>query len=232
MVRSHAHSTALEQPERGCSVAFHPTFAHNRTQTNSASRVWCDTYDVEEVIERARAGDRDALAQLWRTYNHLILRYFRGRNMGEPDDLASAVWIDVARGLSRFTGDEGDFRRWLFTIAARRRVDAIRSNQRRRIETRSRPEQSARNHRAVAPDTADVADQAAALDRAIALVKTLPDDQAEAVLLRVVADLSVSDVAHIMGRTEGHVRVLVHRGLEKLSHTSVTKPPGETIYQT
>jgi RNA polymerase sigma-70 factor (ECF subfamily) len=186
---------------------------------------------VDEVIRRAQAGDRDALAQLWRTYNHLILRYFRGRNMGEPDDLASAVWIDVARGLPRFQGDEGDFRRWLFTIAARRRVDAIRSEQRRRVETWQRPVPSSLNDRVLAPDTADVADQAAALDRAIALVQKLPDDQAEAVLLRVVADLSVSDVAHIMGRKEGHVRVLVHRGLEKLSENPVTKPPGETMYQ-
>jgi len=186
---------------------------------------------VDEVIERARAGDRDALAQLWRTYNHLVLRYFRGRKMGEPDDLASAVWVDVARGLSRFQGDEGDFRRWLFTIAARRRVDAIRSEQRRSVESWQRPEQTNRNDRALAPDTADVADQAAALDRAIALVQRLPDDQAEAVLLRVVADLSVSDVAQIMGRNEGHVRVLVHRGLEKLSQSSVTNPPSETMYQ-
>jgi RNA polymerase sigma-70 factor (ECF subfamily) len=186
---------------------------------------------VEEVIERARAGDRDALAQLWRTYNHVVLRYFRGRNMAEPDDLASAVWIDVARGLARFQGDEGDFRRWLFTIAARRRVDAIRYDQRRAVETWQRPHESTRNNCSVAPDTADVADRAAALERAIALVQKLPDDQAEAVLLRVVADLSVSDVAHIMGRTEGHIRVLVHRGLEKLAEIPVTNPPDETMYQ-
>jgi len=186
---------------------------------------------VDEVIERARTGDRDALAQLWRAYNHLVLRYFRGRRMGEPDDLASAVWVDVAGGLSRFKGDEEDFRRWLFTIAARRRVDAIRSEQRRNVDSWQRSANNGASEQSSAPDTADVADRAAALDRAIALVQKLPDDQAEAVLLRVVADLSVRDVAQIMGRNEGHVRVLVHRGLEKLSKSAVTKPPGETMYQ-
>lgn len=179
---------------------------------------------MDEVIERAGAGDRDALGQLWRAYNHLVLRYFRGRGIGDADDLASSVWVDVARGLPRFKGDENDFRRWLFTIASRRRIDSIRADGRRRVDPWHRPETSS-------PDTADVADEAAGLERALALVRQLPDDQAEAVLLRVVADLSVTAVAEIMGRREGHVRVLVHRGLEKLSGGSVTKPPGETMYQ-
>jgi RNA polymerase sigma-70 factor, ECF subfamily len=48
------------------------------------------------------------------------------------------------------------------------------------------------------------------------LVRRLPPDQADAVLLRIIADLDVGDVAAIMGKREGNVRVLVHRGLEKL----------------
>ena len=63
------------------------------------------------MIERAREGDREALGQLWRSYNHLLLRYFRGKGMAEPDDLASTVWLEVANGLHRFEGDEPDFRR-------------------------------------------------------------------------------------------------------------------------
>mgnify|MGYP001817911359 CR=1 FL=1 len=55
-----------------------------------------------------------------------------------------------------------------------------------------------------------------ALDRAIALVSTLPDTQAEAVMLSVVNDLPTADVAAIMGITQGNVRVLVHRGVTRL----------------
>ena len=73
------------------------------------------------MIARAREGDREALGVLWRAYNHLLLRYFRGKGMAEPDDLASTVWLEVANALHRFEGGEPDFRRWLFTIAARRR---------------------------------------------------------------------------------------------------------------
>ena len=55
-----------------------------------------------------------------------------------------------------------------------------------------------------------------ALDRAVALVATLPDNQAEAVMLRVVNDLPIADVASVLNISEGNVRVLVHRGLTRL----------------
>jgi RNA polymerase sigma-70 factor, ECF subfamily len=169
---------------------------------------------MEEAIAGAVGGDRDALAQLWRTYQHLLLRYFRGKGMTEPEDLASIVWIEVAKGLPSFEGSSDDFRRWLFTIASRRRIDEIRRDRRRR---RRDEHVSAATTDAPTNQTVDHYERTAALDRAIALVRTLPPDQAEAVLLRVVADLTVVDVAAIMGRSEGSVRVLVHRGLARLS---------------
>lgn len=179
------------------------------------------------MITRAAEGDQDALAHLWRAYNHLLLRYFRGKGMSEPEDLASTVWVEVAGGLHRFRGDEPDFRRWLFTIAARRRIDHIRSSKRRddnlaRVRSDGPPTSAA--------SAADQSEQAQSLDAALALIRTLPPDQAEAVLLRVVADLSVAEVAAIMGRREGTVRVLVHRGLKRLElGFAVTKPSARTI---
>jgi len=172
---------------------------------------------MELVIARAREGDRDALGQLWRTYNHLLLRYFRGKGMADADDLASTVWLEVANALHRFEGGEPEFRRWLFTIATRRRIDDIRASKRR--------EQRAHQGEWMASVTtlsaADESEQAQALDRALAMIRSLPTDQAEAVLLRVVGELSVAEVASIMGRREGTVRVLVHRGLKRLAERSV-----------
>lgn len=180
------------------------------------------------MIERAKQGDTDALAEIWRGYHHLLLRYFRGKGMAEPEDLASTVWLEVAASLPRFSGDEADFRRWLFTIAARRRIDDIRSAKRRvaRSERPPTPEPTAAS-------AGEEAERAAALDRALDLVRTLPADQAEAVLLRVVADLSFAEVARIMGRREGTVRVLVHRGLKRLSeHASVTNHSSRSMSAT
>lgn len=179
------------------------------------------------MIRRARDGDPDALAQLWRTYQHLLLRYFKGKGMSDPEDLASTVWVEVASGLARFEGEESDFRRWLFTIAARRRIDTIRTTKRRSDRVDGSPIDPRPAH---APSAGDEAEQAASLEQALAMVRSLPPDQAEAVLLRVVGDLSVAEVAEIMDRREGAVRVLVHRGLKRLAERrAVTNPPTETM---
>jgi RNA polymerase sigma-70 factor (ECF subfamily) len=138
--------------------------------------------------------------------------------MAEAEDLASIVWIEVATGIHRFEGSEHDFRRWLFTIAARRRIDDIRAIQRRR---RDAERHVPRADELTAPSASDVGDRTFALDRALALVASLPEDQREAVTLRVIGDLNVSDVAAIMGRREGTVRVLVHRGLKRLAELTV-----------
>ncbi|HUS43187.1 MAG TPA: sigma-70 family RNA polymerase sigma factor [Ilumatobacteraceae bacterium] len=160
------------------------------------------------TLDAACRGDRDALGELWRTHQASLLRYLRARRAPSPDDLASQVWIDIARSIDRFEGDAADFRRWMFTIAHRRSVDEIR-----RLVRRTDLTVRAADHVAGADVELDCH---TALDRAIALVSTLPDNLAEAVMLRVVNDLPIADVASVMGTTEGNVRVLVHRGLTRL----------------
>ena len=171
--------------------------------------------EFEERLALASEGDGQALAEIWRAYQPLMLRYFRGRLPDVAEDLASAVWIDVARSMSAFDGDEDGFRGWLFTIAHRRLVDEHRRRERQPARADGEP-----------PDTVagdDVEAEAFSLDGALSLVRRLPADQAEAVLLRVVADLDVTAVADIMHRSEGSVRVLVHRGLQRLA-TLCQKP--------
>jgi RNA polymerase sigma-70 factor (ECF subfamily) len=160
------------------------------------------------TLDGARSGSRDALAELWRTHHAPVLRYLRAKRIGSAEDVASQVWIDVVRSIDRFEGNADDFRRWLFTIAHRRSVDEVRRAVRRADDPQAEP---------VPSDGADVEhERNSALDRAIELVSQLPDNLAEAVMLRVVNDLSIADVAAVMGTTEGNVRVLVHRGVSRL----------------
>jgi len=158
----------------------------------------------------AREGDEAAMAQLWRAINPPLLRYLRGRVGDRADDIAAAAWLDVARNLATFEGDDADFRRWLFTIARRRLVDELRRRGRRPEQLVAEPIER------VGRGRDDPADRADDLGAALALVRLLPADQADAVLLRVVVDLDVSGVAAVMGRSEGSVRVLTHRGLRRL----------------
>ena len=166
------------------------------------------------AIDAARQGDRDALAALWRTHQPEVLRYLRARRTRSPDDVASQVWIDVASSIDRFAGDEADFRSWLFTIVHRRSVDAIRRSVRDdRVAIRAADEVDGSETRAGADDELE---RFESLDRALALIAGLPDQMGAAVMLRVVNEMPVADVAEILRTSEGNVRVLVHRGVSRL----------------
>src|SRR3954462_11256236 len=86
----------------------------------------------QPLVVAAKAGDEAAMAQLWRATHPPLVRYLRGRIGEGADDVAAAAWLDAARGLASFEGDDTDFRRWLFTIARRRLVDELRRRGRRR----------------------------------------------------------------------------------------------------
>jgi RNA polymerase sigma-70 factor, ECF subfamily len=167
------------------------------------------SFEMEDAIRKAGLGDDHAMRVVWRAHQPLLVRYLRARlGSDDADDISQQVWIEIARALPRFEGNAEEFRRLLFSIGHRRMIDEFRRRERRAPVSAS----------GVAPDVATVADFDGSDDlaRAVALVRRLPPDQADAVLLRIIADLDVGDVAAILGKREGNVRVLVHRGLEKL----------------
>jgi RNA polymerase sigma-70 factor (ECF subfamily) len=173
-------------------------------------------------LDLARAGDPEGLGSLWKDYQAPLLRYLRAKRTLAAEDVASQVWIDVAGSLARFEGGEDDFKRWLFTIAHRRSVDAVRRAVRRPEEPRGDIAGS------VVPGADHAYETLTAVDRALAIVAELPDKMAEAVMLQVVADMSISDVAAVMSRSEGSVRVLVHRGLKQLAERLAAPADDET----
>jgi RNA polymerase sigma-70 factor (ECF subfamily) len=166
------------------------------------------------TLAAAQAGAEWALAELYRDLHPRVLRYFRALEPSEAEDLASEVWLHVARGLGRFDGEEQAFRAWVFTIARRRLVDLRRQRARR-------PAVPAPVERLIERGgIGDVEEEAMAgltTEAAIARIVTLPSDQAEVVLLRVLAGLTVREVAAIMGKRPGTVRVLQHRALKRLA---------------
>jgi RNA polymerase sigma-70 factor (ECF subfamily) len=135
-----------------------------------------------------------------------------------PEDLASETWMHVLRGLGTFVGDAREFRAWLFTIARNRAVDAGRARTRRpSVPVADITELHPDPHRQAAPSAEDVAIDNDGTAAALRLVSMLPAAQAEMVMLRVVAGLDVADVAALLGKKPGTVRVTVHRALQTLA---------------
>ena len=120
----------------------------------------------------------------------------------------------MSRSWRRFDGDEHDFRAWFYSIARSVSIDSYRRTGRRAEQLVADVEPCTTERRAA---TEDGAFEAFGTDRALALLATLPTDQADAIALRVIAGLNADRVAEIMGKRPGHVRVLQHRGLRRLA---------------
>jgi RNA polymerase sigma-70 factor (ECF subfamily) len=166
------------------------------------------------VLAAAVGGDEQAFARLWRDLHPAVLRYLRVVAPGAAEDVASETWLEVVRGLGRFVGDEVGFRSWVFTIARHRALDDRRRRARR--PTVPLPDELAAGWQG-ADDPAELVVEGLSTRAALAVIAQLPHDQAEVVLLRVVAGLGVEQVARIVGKRPGAVRVLAHRGLRRLA---------------
>ncbi|MBA2497939.1 MAG: sigma-70 family RNA polymerase sigma factor [Acidimicrobiia bacterium] len=135
-----------------------------------------------------------------------VLGYLRSQRAPEPDDLAGEVFVQVAKDLHRFHGDDGALRRWVFTIAHHRLVDDRRRRRVRPVMAdRDLPELSVVDE----PGSLDP-DLVAALGRLTAL-------QREVVVLRFLADLALADVARIIHRPRTAVKALQARALTRLA---------------
>ena len=174
--------------------------------------------DFERTLGEAQASHGSALGELFYDLHPRILRYLRALEPAEAEDLASDTWLDVASALRLFEGDERGLRALAFTIARRRLIDLQR--QRARHPTVPIEPESVVEERWVG-DVEEEAIAALATEAALERVASLPGDQAEVILLRVLGGLPVEDVARIVGKRPGTVRVTQHRALRRLAEQMI-----------
>ncbi|MEU6681699.1 RNA polymerase sigma factor [Streptomyces sp. NPDC046832] len=173
-------------------------------------------YDGElgAAVARAQQGDEAAFAVAYRLVQPGLLGYLRGLVGDDAEDVASDAWLEIARDLGRFRGDGAGFRGWTATIARHRALDHLRRQ-------RVRPRASALEQDVLElpgpQNTYDLALEAISTEHALELVRGLPRDQAEAVLLRVVVGLDGPAAARVLGKRPGAVRTAAHRGLKRLA---------------
>ena len=160
--------------------------------------------------------ERPNAAQLYRALAPAVLGYLRSQRVPDPEDVLGDVFLSVARDLGRFSGDDAALRRWVFSIAHNRAMDAHRraAKQRSALEAErmaagsGSPEAGSSGAAPRPPDPLD--------PELVEALATLSPDQREVVVLRFVADLPLEAVARITGRRVGAVKALQHRALENL----------------
>ncbi|GGU87653.1 DNA-directed RNA polymerase sigma-70 factor [Streptomyces albospinus] len=167
------------------------------------------------AVQAAQDGDEAAFRVVYRAVHPRLLGYVRTL-VGEADaeDVASESWLQITRDLARFSGDADRFRGWAARIARNRALDHIRMRGRRPVIGGDESELA---DTPGASDTAGEALEALGTGHTLRLIARLPQDQAEAVTLRVVVGLDAKSAAQVLGKRPGAVRTAAHRGLRRLA---------------
>jgi RNA polymerase sigma factor (sigma-70 family) len=173
------------------------------------------------LVSDARRGSVAAFDDIYRRLAGQVSSYLRWHRASDPDGLTNDVFAQVHRNLSRFRGDEDRFRSWLFTIAHHKMIDDRRRASR---QPRVQDELGVEEYMGLG-DVEDDAFAALSEDSVRDMLTVLSPDQRDVVLLRIVADLSVDEVARMLGKREGAIKALQHRALaalrRHLDHTAI-----------
>jgi RNA polymerase sigma-70 factor (ECF subfamily) len=163
-------------------------------------------------LTAAQAGGEWAYERLYRSLAPAVAGYLRVQGAADPDDLTSEVFERAFMNLGRFSGGEAQFRSWVFTIAHHRLTD-----ERRRIGRRpARVDGDVADLPAPEVPVGDVEDEAQrrlATERVRRLCEALVPDQRDVLLLRMLACLTVEEIAEALGKSPGAVKALQRRGL-------------------
>jgi RNA polymerase sigma-70 factor, ECF subfamily len=183
---------------------------------------------LADAVVRAQRGDAEAFRLIYRDLQPRLLRYLHALAGQDAEDIASETWLQITRDLPAFTGTYDGFRGWAATIARHRALDHLRRTSRRPALSVPAEDLATWPATGETADTAARALDAAATRHAIALIATLPPDQAEAVLLRAVLGLDATTAGNVLGKRPGAIRTAASRGLRTLGRKldkKATEPP-------
>ena len=172
---------------------------------------------LDDLVEGVRRGDRDAIAAVYLEVGPVLRGFLRRRvPHGEvADDLVEQTFIELIEGADRIRGDGSALRAWLFRAARNNLYDWAK-----RADRRSDHELTPGRADALPDGAADPAELAlgSMVDPdLLAAFGRLTADQREVLELRLLAELSLAEVAEITGRSVGAVKLLQHRAVRRLA---------------
>jgi len=164
------------------------------------------------LLGGAQRGEGLAFEQLYRALAPAVAGYLRLQGARDPDDLTNEVFLGVFTSIATFSGDEEQFRSWVFTIAHRRLTDDRRRQGRRPAIAEVAVEEAVEP----AGNVEDEALQALGTERVRSLAEGLAPDQRDVILLRMVGGLTVEQVAEALGKSPTAIKALQRRAVGAL----------------
>jgi RNA polymerase sigma-70 factor (ECF subfamily) len=196
----------------------------NRTKNFSPSESGpIDWEPQRRIVEAAQAGDLDALSSLYDSHVNQVYRYALARlgNVHDAEDVAEEIFLKMLNGLPSYEWRKVPFAAWLMRIARNEVVNFTRKNGRRAQDTELPEELVDRRNN----DPAEATERQLALEDLRMAVGQLPEAQREVIILRFASGLSVADTARALGKQENNVKVLQHKGMQRLQVLMTPKYP-------
>jgi RNA polymerase sigma-70 factor, ECF subfamily len=167
--------------------------------------------DERALVERAKY-DPGAFGELYDRHFLQIYKfvYSRVRDQAMAEDVTSDVFMKALRSIGRYQDTGRPISAWLYQIAMNAVADRFRAAR----ATEDIDEQ--RDLSAGGPALEQIAAQRDELRRIWAIVETLPKQQRMAMVLKFQEDMKIEDIAGVMGKTSGAVKLLIHRGVMKV----------------
>ena len=179
----------------------------------------------DDLVERAKL-DPAAFGELYDHYVGQIYRfvYSRVRSQDLAEDVTSEVFFKALRAIHRYKPSGHPFSAWLYQIS----VNAIADHYRSR-----RPESDIDDAVGVSAPGRPLDEHVAERDEAAqvwAAIDSLPAAQRTALTLKLGEDLKLAQIGEIMGKSEGAIKLLIHRGMIGVRRRlGVTAPEAETV---
>jgi len=168
--------------------------------------------EVEDIVDRAAAGDTEAFGRLYDIYADRIYRhiYYRTSSVEDARDMTHDVFIEAWQALPRYKRTETPFLGWLFTICRHTVIDYYRTKK----------DYAYLDNEIVLADSGKTPEELAEAQYTQQEIRRailkLPYDQQQVVLLSFIEGFDYKEIAAILDKSEGNIRVIVHRALKKM----------------
>lgn len=174
-----------------------------------------------ETVERARTGDQQALADIYDWYLPRVYRYVLARvgRVAEAEDLTEEVFLKMLGAISNFRWRAVPFSAWLFRIAHNQVVSYFR-----RTSSRGPISPLLDNLVDHRQDPAATVETRLTVDAVFRASQQLPEAQRDVIALRFAVGLSIAETAKALGKREGNVKALQHKGVARLQRLLAVPP--------
>jgi RNA polymerase sigma-70 factor (ECF subfamily) len=171
--------------------------------------------DEQSLVQRAQQHDEEAFAQLYEKYFDKIYRYvaLKTGSRVEAEDMTQTVFINALGSISTYKWRGLPFSAWLFRIAHNQVVDYLRKKTRQPTLSLNESVTSCGDN------PQQITENKTNIEQLVLATRELTPAQQEVIALRFAGELPISQVARLMGRSQGAVKALQHSAIVALRKT-------------